>query len=301
MYNIRYIKLNFTVEILRQCTLPYFKNSALRGGMGRMLMEFSCIGDENCDLCNEKEECIVNKVMYPKFKIQPNFIADSKSVGYIIQCLDKKQHYKKGDRLNFSVTLLGETTKYVDYFIYSFDALGCKGLGSKDGKYKIISVKDDDGVIIFANGEIEKHNIFIKTLEDYVKRRYGQIVNRPQIMMNIVTPLRYKLKGQYKNNIDYKDLLIALNRRIEVLNCFEGNSYGGAIECDENFIVESNLEWKENTRYSSRQKTKMKLGGIEGRIDLYCNNDKVIELLCAGEIIHIGKNTSFGLGKYILY
>ena len=44
----------------------------------------------------------------------------------------------------------------------------------------------------------------------------------------------------------------------------------------------------------------MKLGGVEGNVFLNIENEKFLDLLIAGELVHIGKNTSFGLGKYIL-
>ena len=44
----------------------------------------------------------------------------------------------------------------------------------------------------------------------------------------------------------------------------------------------------------------MFLKGIVGEIDLADISDEMLELLLAGELIHIGKNTSFGFGRFIL-
>jgi len=51
-------------------------------------------------------------------------------------------------------------------------------------------------------------------------------------------------------------------------------------------------------RYSSTQDRKMILSGIKGIVQLDLIPDHIMPLLIAGELIHIGKNTSFGFGRY---
>ena len=62
-------------------------------------------------------------------------------------------------------------------------------------------------------------------------------------------------------------------------------------------MVESNLYWHDWTRFSSRQKTYMQLGGLQGSV-LYEGNLAPFLPFCElAEKIHIGKQTSFGLGQ----
>ncbi|MCM8762553.1 MAG: CRISPR system precrRNA processing endoribonuclease RAMP protein Cas6 [Candidatus Omnitrophica bacterium] len=44
----------------------------------------------------------------------------------------------------------------------------------------------------------------------------------------------------------------------------------------------------------------MRLGGFTGTITYKGNLKEFLPFIKLGEIIHIGKNTSFGLGKYII-
>lgn len=301
MYDIRYTKLSFILRIKNKCKMPYFKNSALRGGMGRMLMEFSCLGDGSCDSCEHSKNCMVDKVMYSKLKYKPDFIANETSVGYILECFDKKVDYEKGELLKFNLILFGDTINYINYFVYAFDVLGTKGIGKFYSKYKLEKVVNENGRDIFFDGQIIKSNILVKNVEEYICERKNQLLNVPSVIMNFISPFRYKFQGHYKAKIDINDLAIALNRRINILNAYEGIEEEVNIQCNNCEFTSEHLNWSENQRYSSRQDSKMKLGGVEGSISLNINNDDFLDLLIAGELVHIGKNSSFGLGKYILF
>ena len=63
---IRYIKLHFTVAMLEDTYLPADKVSALRGGMGEMLLRANCVRDRNCACCDFESECIVRRFLYAK-------------------------------------------------------------------------------------------------------------------------------------------------------------------------------------------------------------------------------------------
>ena len=62
-------------------------------------------------------------------------------------------------------------------------------------------------------------------------------------------------------------------------------------------IIQKYLHWHDMNRYSSRQKTEMKLGGFIGKITLKGPLEPFIDILRTSEILHVGKATSFGLGK----
>jgi len=63
-------------------------------------------------------------------------------------------------------------------------------------------------------------------------------------------------------------------------------------------VVERNLVWHDLERYSFRKKMRMKLGGFVGSIRFAGNIRPFMPLLGAGEILHVGRATAFGLGKY---
>jgi hypothetical protein len=65
-------------------------------------------------------------------------------------------------------------------------------------------------------------------------------------------------------------------------------------------IEVKNCVYKEIKRYSSTQKKKMPLCGIEGEFMLKEPTEEMMWYLFAGEILHVGKYSSFGFGKYVV-
>lgn len=61
---------------------------------------------------------------------------------------------------------------------------------------------------------------------------------------------------------------------------------------------ESQLKWHDWKRYSSRQKTKIGMGGSLGEITFDGDVMPFFSLIKTGEVLHVGKGTSFGLGMY---
>ena len=82
---------------------------------------------------------------------------------------------------------------------------------------------------------------------------------------------------------------------------------GRELECDfQSYIEESekvktvsnDLQWFDWERYSTRQKQKMTLGDVPGQVKYEGNLESFMQILKLGEYIHVGKGTSFGLGRY---
>ena len=61
----------------------------------------------------------------------------------------------------------------------------------------------------------------------------------------------------------------------------------------------SRLTWHDLERYTSRRETKQKLGGLLGELE-YAGDEPpgFAPLIFAGELLHIGAATVFGLGRY---
>ena len=60
------------------------------------------------------------------------------------------------------------------------------------------------------------------------------------------------------------------------------------------------MTWKDWTRFSSRQKQEMTLGGVIREWSLRGDLVPFLPWLWLGQWLHVGKNATMGMGKYSL-
>ena len=90
MFDIPYIKLHFYTELMADTVMPETKVAALRGGMGEMLLRQNCIADKNCHKCHFHKSCIVQHTFYSVMEKKPAYVTGDESVGYLIECMDRR-------------------------------------------------------------------------------------------------------------------------------------------------------------------------------------------------------------------
>ena len=304
LLNIRYIKLHFTLELCQDCTLPQHKASALRGGMGEMLLRANCIRDRKCESCDFEPECIVQRTMYSKFDtVKPSFITTGDSSGYVLSCEDRETDYRKGDTLRFCLTLFGKTAVYFNLYMQAFYSLGMHGIGRNHSRFRIISVLNSTKEpILGPGGDLFMEKYQIRTVGDYVRHRETSsgITSGEKVFVNINSPLALKHNGEQLSDYDIRVMAEAVLRRLYILNCFENHDIPEpAVEEDDLPVILSSRAWDvEVPRYSNRQHAAMLFHGLIGSMTLDHVSKEMLKLLFAGEILHIGRNTSFGFGRY---
>lgn len=301
--DVRYVKLHFTLMFPECSTLPVSKASAIRGGMGEMLLRANCIRNRECEVCDFVEECIVQRTMYSQFENKPEFITIGDSVGYVIECEDYREYYEAGDTLEFNLLLFGKTIVYFNQYMQALFALGQNGLGKEKARFVISQVTNTKGHPIIDETDVYMKHYEVETIRNYVDYRMRQIArNGKPHRMVFMTPLTQKYQGEFLREFQMEAITKSIQRRLYMLNCFERKDtesfYNEILEVPA--IVSQTSNEIKVARYSSRQDTKMTLKGIKGEIILDEIPDELLELYLAGELIHIGKNTSFGFGRYRL-
>lgn len=128
--------------------------------------------------------------------------------------------------------------------------------------------------------------------------------------IRFATPFRARKDGALcsPRDLRFRELISHLQRRWGLLQAF--HEIGRPWEWDYQHALEQAAEiswepldahWVDWSRYSSRQKQSMQLGGVVGT---YRIPDEALAkfwpLLYLGQWIHVGKNASFGLGRYTL-
>ena len=127
-----------------------------------------------------------------------------------------------------------------------------------------------------------------------------------RITVRFLTPARIKSEGRLTEEPEFHQLTRSLLRRLSALSYFH---CGKRLELDFKGLIErakrierakSELRWHDWERYSGRQKQRMTLGGFIGEVTFAGDFREFLPMLAWGEVLHVGKAASFGLGRYML-
>ena len=213
--------------------------------------------------------------------------------------------FSEGSAFDFNLLLFGEVNHSLPYFIYAIDQMGRIGIGKrikgkrarfvlktvKCGKRTIYSSKDQK---LRTAGELSQ--LGLKALQN-------RLDGNSCIKVILETPLRLKFENRLKADLPFHVLVRAMLRRVSSLfNCY-GNGepaldYRGMVERARLVsIKECNLQWFDWQRYSQRQEQAMLMGGMTGSVNYEGNVAEFIPLIDFCSMVHLGKQTAFGLGK----
>lgn len=295
---IRFTKINFVLKFAQYSIMPRYKASALRGGIGNMLLEQYCIRDRVCDRCDFRDECIVQKIMYAGSSVKPGFVTTGESIGYALECEDEREVFDIEDTLTISIILYGKSIYYFHPMLQALYALGQRGLGKNQCRFMIDQITNRKGDAILDNNTINYKNYRIETLEDYVRERKTMTDQISRVVF--LSPLSLKVQGNRVSTFSPETLIPALCRRLFMLQCFEG-IHGEKPPRIEQYpkMIAQTVQLVQVPRYSSTHREKIILSGIRGELALEGLTEECIDLLLAGECFHVGKNTSFGFGHYL--
>ncbi len=315
---IEYAQFGFRLTANEPLVLPAYKGSTLRGGFGHAFKRVVCaVKNKECPDCLLKEKCIYSYVfetpppsdtkIMRKYKAAPHpFVIEPPP--------EKRRGYNPGDEITFGLTLVGRAIDYIPYFIYTFDELGKIGIGKGKAKYELKTVTSrqpavkntDNGKIIYSS-ETKTLKSFEASFIDVGTPTLEKGGKGGFIELNFLTPTRILYDGHLTLDLEFHILIRNLLRRLSLLYYFHCNGdssewdFKGMIEkAKEVKVREKNLRWYDWERYSARQDTRMKMGGFVGEITFEGDIEPFMHLIKAGEILHVGKGTGFGLGKYCI-
>ena len=265
---MKYIKFDIKTPI----DAPEFIGSMIRGVLGGALKDVVCINPSfDCKECFAKDDCI-----YYKFYEEKNRFVNYR--------LDFNLYSKK---IEFGLYLFNDAVDKYPYILSAiFKAFSQKGIGYKRETTEDFEIYYDNN-IIFKAGEFS-NNIKAEPKE------FESSSFSPIIKLKLITPLRLKRDGRFlkSDNLDIKDILISA---ISKKSFFEQTKK----EHIEQFpsVVMKDLAFKDFTRFSNRQKRKMKVGGVVGEMIINNLTPQTYNLLKYATITGVGKLNSFGLGK----
>lgn len=311
-HSIKYQQFLFRLTAREPIILPAYKGSTLRGGFGYAFRRVVCaIKDKECPDCLLKEKCIYSYVFETPPPSDTKIMRKYKSAPhpFIIEPpRERRRGYKPDDEINFGLTLIGRAIDYLPYFIYTFDELGKIGIGKGKAMYELKEVSCDGKSIYDSETKTLKSfatSSLSLTFPLSLRGKAEAISKLEAISLSFLTPTRILYDSHLTLDLEFHILIRNLLRRFSLLYYFHCNGdpsewdFKGLIEQAKEIKVKSqNFKWYDWERYSGRQETRLKMGGFVGDISFEGDVGPFMPLIKAGEVLHVGKGTGFGLGKY---
>ena len=249
---------------------PPFIGSMVRGALGQALKEVVCVNPNfKCQGCFAKESCLYYD-MYEAKKRFHNFRLDF--------ALWPKS-------LEFGIRLWAQAGQKYPYILSALHRmLSVKGLGPKRERVEKFEIWSEGIPIYEGKNFIQRH------LEP---KKFQIDTFCPRVWLQFKTPVRLKKNGRFlrPDNLGIEEVLLSIAGK--------KSFYEGERIYIEKFpkVEAKELRMVDFERYSNRQKSKMKIGGVIGWMRLSGLTPQTYELLRFGELVGVGKLGTFGLGS----
>jgi len=295
---VTYHTLKFKIKFehpIRFTNLPAFY---FRSILGNELHRMVCIFKRRpCSSCVLRFQCAYSYLFESPIAHENTILTGRNFASHpFVIFTDFKPEFSVNE-LDLFLTLIGESKKYLPLIYLAIQNGGEHGIFKSRVKYEIKEFYIDD----FIGVNNQRQIIIPSETKIWTMTNESMKVKNGKIFIELISPFRYKKEGHLTDKINLYDLLLAIKRRIEILYCFYMEPQKILpIEFGNYEIKNSNnqLQWTDYFRYSARQKHAMRMGGIKGIMSVEGRfNENILHLLKGAEIFHIGKNTSFGLGK----
>jgi hypothetical protein len=304
---IPYLRLRFTLQAEEPAVLPEFQGSMLRGAFGHSLRRLVCVlgPDQPCAACPLRRTCAYPRIFEPsRDGGPPSFLRGGDEVvrPYVFEPRSASGPLAPGGPLAFDLLLFGQAVELQAYAVLAVQRMARAGLGKGRARFRLVQADAVDPALpprpLFAEGA----PLDVPPAPPVTPR--WEPLPGPSVTLRFVTPLRLKVRDRLTARPRFRDLAFAMLRRTLEL------AYAHVPEAplDERFhplldqapeirIPAADLSWRDQERWSQRQQTAMRLGGVVGTLRLEGDLTPFIPLLRTAELVHVGKGATFGLGR----
>lgn len=280
-----------------------------RGALGLALREVACTtGQPACDGCPLAGSCAYSIL----FENHPHPFQSSRYDQNIPKpyILSVWHSGREQDELEVSVILIGRANLYYPYLLQAMKRVGEKGVGRARQPLRLQRV-------IQALPEGVCQTLYERALDFSGKAHArwdtaltpGFLETPPLpafIRLDIHTPVRLKSAARGTGSeIRLNQLLVSIVRRAADLASYwhqPMDAVGDRIrEAKAVTALDQKRHWQAQSRFSSRQKQKILMGGVLGQFYLELSAQPLLwSWLWAGQWLHVGKGAVMGSGRYSL-
>jgi len=323
--DLSFARLRVSFRVLRDCRLPPFAGSALRGAWGHALRRVRHHPRRRrCQICSLWFHCQnsrVDRYLFESPVDHPFFPALCDSFTYKLARFPPPfvlepppgGHYRAGDIMESTWVLVGKAIACARFAVCSWMHMENGRLGQVPGAVrleKVVSVDPLDGK---GSGEVlfpESSDGLAPCLQlaswPLIQRQAAAWTGGSElrrVRLQFTTPVRLKDENRLGSVPDFSVLMRSILRRMTLLSVHSPLSdavdHKRLLEASRAVITAaSNLHWQDWERYSCRQRQSMSLGGYVGDIVFQGPLAGFVPYLLLGSQLHMGKQASFGLGHY---
>jgi len=299
---VRYVELEFEAELEgRRSFLPRFPGATLRGALGYVLRDTVCqLRQADCRHCVLQAAC-----PYPA--IFEGLAPENRRVMRLYERIPQPfvlvvawpdRHGMASSVLTWGVRLFGPACSYWPYVVHVYRTVGQRGLGKRRIRYRLRKVTDAvTGQVVWSPDNAEPR-----------QPGFGNVLaggrstpDECTLRWVFSTPVRLALNSGHLSGLD---LVLAGRRRLHIMEYFygEGDEQGDSesgerLEAGQFTTLASRIRPWRLQRYSGRQNRPMSLYGLAGEIVIHGPWGRSGPWLGAVPLLHLGKATSFGLGR----
>ncbi|MEA4845909.1 MAG: CRISPR system precrRNA processing endoribonuclease RAMP protein Cas6 [Clostridiaceae bacterium] len=278
---LKYLPMKISLVSMGTAMLPAYLGSTLRGAVGQALQHDTIAFNylyNNRTLSKDGQD-IVNP-----YVIVPPAINEAP--------------YHAGEELSFHIYLLGEAAQYAQSLINALHDIQRLGLGASRYPFELKKVMQSlDQRVIWQDG------LFNVVAARSAILQYRSLSEIKKLTIRTHTPLRIRRDGALLETVDFPIIIRNITHRVEAIV----TRYGGWVDTmeiariqalsSEVFITQNHLELKNMKRYSNRLEGKMDFSGLFGTIQFEGELTPFVPWLYAAQTLHIGRNTTFGMGR----
>ena len=282
--------------------------SALRGAFGNGLKFAACtVGHGNCNKCLLSPACHYTNIFEPVAEknvprpfvftvpappLNPRLSADN----------SLRIRVAAGAEMPFGMTLIGnDTIRRLPYFIAGVTNLAASGLGMSRKRFFLSDATSGGRSLI--NTETAGRPTVVSLAEECESRIASMELNG-KLALRMITPVWLREDREFVEKPDFFHYVKVILKRLR--NLFEYYA-DGPFDIRINDFLDASREvqtlnetiWKHDFDfYSNRRRRKENQSGLLGEMVFVGDGLSVfLPLLIAGELLHIGSKTTFGLGR----
>jgi hypothetical protein len=297
----RLARFRFRLRTVSHMELPAEKGSIFHGALGHVL---------------KRQAPLSYRFLYEptSAEIAPSLASprDLPRPFALLPPLETTGEYPEGLELNLELTFFGHAIGQLSVGLAALATLGSIGIGRNRGCFEVAEVEairaDGDPRTVYR-GDAQRFEDSPEGVSGATIAASRSVQAGSDLTLRLMTRLRLKDHDRLVRRAPpFSVLMQRLLERAECLGLLyhrdailDGETKRGLIDRARAIEIASHdLYWDDWSRYSGRQHTWMKFGGLLGEITYRGDLTPFLPWLALGEWMHIGGKTSFGLGRYTI-